>query len=545
MRSFFSGLVVGATTVFLLCSFHHNTVLMKQFRLSSISLSSSPAFSSQSQQQELSNNDNTISAPDDKTATTITETTSSTVELPQQQQEEQQHHHHQQQQQQHLRSTKSDATESSDTTDSVTTSSITDNDKRQQQQPSSKNFYDEDYDVCVVGAGLSGAVIAERYASQQLNSKILIVEKRDHIGGNCYDYIDDDTGVRVSKYGAHLFHTVHDRVWQYVQQFSHWTTYEHEVVGIVDGKHVPIPVNINTVNMLFNLTINSTSEMDEWLKQEQVHYDHEPTNSEEMALSRVGPRLFRSIFEPYTIKQWAKHPKELGPEVTARIPVRNNFDGRYFGDPYQALPTHGYTKFLANIMESPRITVKTETDYFEYKDRLRCKHTYYTGPVDTYFADLGWPKLEYRSLDFERQVIKDVPNSGYFQPAFVVNHPSTEDDYTRIVEYKHLLNQTSPHTVIFIERSKDSGEPYYPVPNDENKELYRKYQDMALKEPNVTFVGRLANYKYFNMDQAILNALELFEKVNTAGSSGTTTDTAGANEDDDYKERKGETDNNA
>mmetsp|Transcript_62957 Transcript_62957/g.153312 ORF Transcript_62957/g.153312 Transcript_62957/m.153312 type:complete len:595 (-) Transcript_62957:228-2012(-) len=529
MRSFFSGLVVGATTVFLLCSFHHNSILMKQFRLSpSISLSSSPSFSSQSQQQQELTNDNTISAPGDKAATTTTETTttSSTVELQQQQQEEQQHHHHQQQQQQHLRSTKSDATESSDTTDSVTTSSITDNDKRQQQQPSSKNFYDEDYDVCVVGAGLSGAVIAERYASQQLNSKILIVEKRDHIGGNCYDYIDDDTGVRVSKYGAHLFHTVHDRVWQYVQQFSHWTTYEHEVVGIVDGKHVPIPVNINTVNMLFNLTINSTSEMDEWLKQEQVHYDHEPTNSEEMALSRVGPRLFRSIFEPYTIKQWAKHPKELGPEVTARIPVRNNFDGRYFGDPYQALPTHGYTKFLANIMESPRITVKTETDYFEYKDRLRCKHTYYTGPVDTYFADLGWPKLEYRSLDFERQVIKDVPNSGYFQPAFVVNHPSTEDDYTRIVEYKHLLNQTSPHTVIFIERSKDSGEPYYPVPNDENKELYRKYQDMALKEPNVTFVGRLANYKYFNMDQAILNALELFEKVNTAGSSGTTTDTA-------------------
>ena len=177
-------------------------------------------------------------------------------------------------------------------------------------------------------------------------------------------------------------------------------------------------------------------------------------------------------------------------------------------------------------MESPRITVKTETDYFEYKDRLRCKHTYYTGPVDTYFADLGWPKLEYRSLDFERQVIKDVPNGGYFQPAFVVNHPSTEDDYTRIVEYKHLLNQTSPHTVIFIERSKDGGEPYYPVPNDKNKELYRKYQDMALKEPNVTFVGRLANYKYFNMDQAILNALELFEKDTTTNSGSGTTETA-------------------
>jgi UDP-galactopyranose mutase len=201
---------------------------------------------------------------------------------------------HQKEQQPHLRSSSRD--------------SATDNERP---------FYDDEYDVCVVGAGLSGAVIAERYSSQ-LQQKVLIVEKRNHIGGNCYDYIDDDTGIRVSKYGAHLFHTIHDKVWQYVQQFSQWTKFEHEVVGIVDGKYVPIPVNINTVNMLFNLSISSVEEMDEWLKSEQIHYDHEPTNSEEMALSRVGPRLFKSIFEPYTIKQWAKHPRELGPEVTAR-----------------------------------------------------------------------------------------------------------------------------------------------------------------------------------------------------------------------------------
>lgn len=194
----------------------------------------------------------------------------------------------------------------------------------------------------------------------------------------------------------------------------------------------------------------------------------------------------------------------------SRIPVRNDFDGRYFSDPFQALPTNGYTAFLAAMMSSPLITVKTETDYFQYKDRLSCQHTYYTGPVDSYFADLGWPKLEYRSLEFERKVIRNT--EGYFQPAFVVNHPSTDDDFTRIVEYKHLLNQTSKHTVIFIERSKDGGEPYYPVPNDKNKELYTRYQEMATKELYVTFVGRLANYKYFNMDQAILNALELFEK---------------------------------
>ena len=312
MRSFFSGLVVGAAAVFLLCSFHYNTILMKHFR--SMSQSSPPQESSSSSSSSIS-------------------VVSSSQPQPQQQQ--------------HLRSSSSSATESSTTTDSGESSSIindnntnndnkknndddnNDDDKKlqqlqqeQQEQSRSKEeekkfFYDDDYDVCVVGAGLSGAVIAERYSSQ-LNSTILIVEKRNHIGGNCYDYIDDDTGVRVSKYGAHLFHTVSDRVWQYVQQFSHWTKYEHEVVGIVDGKHVPIPVNINTVNMLFNLTINSTTQMDEWLSNEQIKYDHEPTNSEEMALSRVGPRLFKSIFEPYTIKQWAKHPRELGPEVTAR-----------------------------------------------------------------------------------------------------------------------------------------------------------------------------------------------------------------------------------
>ena len=209
-------------------------------------------------------------------------------------------------------------------------------------------------------------------------------------------------------------------------------------------------------------------------------------------------------------------PAELGPEVLSRIPVRNDFDGRYFSDAHQALPKHGYTKFFEKIINNPKITVSTNTDYFEVKDKLKCKHLYYTGQIDTYFADLGWPKLEYRSLDFEQVVQKDTP--GYFQPAPVVNHPQLEDekgnkvDYTRIVEYKHLLNQTSNHTIYVIERSKDGGEPYYPVPNQENKDLYKKYQDMADKEKGVTFVGRLANYKYFNMDDAILNALELFDR---------------------------------
>jgi len=369
----------------------------------------------------------------------------------------------------------------------------------------------QEYDVCIVGAGLSGAVIAERYASQ-LQKRVVVIEKRDHIGGNCYDYIDEETGIRVSKYGAHLFHTVNTRVWEYVKQFSEWTKYEHEVVGIVDGKHAPIPVNIETVNTLFGLNITSTKEMDDWLSQEQVKYDHPPRNSEEMALSRVGKRLYELIFRPYTIKQWNKEPRELGPEVTARIPVRNNHDKRYFGDPYQALPSNGYTKLFESLLCHPNIEVRLNTDYFKIRDNLQCSHTYFTGPIDAYFAHMGYKKLEYRSLDFERKVVRNVGDRGTFQPKFVVNHPSATSNFTRIVEYKHLLNQTSEHTILFIERSKDGGEPYYPVPNEENKALYRRYQELAANESNVSFVGRLANYKYFNMDQAIINALEIFDK---------------------------------
>lgn len=363
------------------------------------------------------------------------------------------------------------------------------------------------HDVCIVGAGLSGAVIAERYASQR-NQTSLIIERRNHIGGNCYDYIDEETGIRVSKYGAHLFHTYYDRVWEYIHKFSEWTPYEHEVIGLVNGKHVPIPVNIHTVNILFDQNIQNSEEMDKWLESEQVKYPNGPQNSEEMAKARVGERLYELIFHPYTIKQWAKEPKELGPEVTARIPVRNDFDGRYFADPHQALPSHGYTAIFEKMLDNPLISVHLNTDFFDVRPTLNCGKFYYTGPVDRYFADTGLKKLEYRSLDFERRVVKNI---GFYQPKGVVNHPAASDNFTRIVEYKHFLNQTSDHTVLYLEHSKDSGEPYYPVPNPENKELFAKYKEMSDKEPGVAFVGRLANYKYFNMDQTIENALTLFD----------------------------------
>lgn len=385
--------------------------------------------------------------------------------------------------------------------------------------PKNNAFLDERYDVCCVGAGLSGGVIAERYANL-LDKKVLVIDKRDHIGGNCYDYVDDDTGILVNLYGAHLFHTNYERVWEYVQKFSNWTKYEHRVMAYVNDKHVPVPVNIDTVNQLFKTNIEKPEEMAFWLKKETGDKDPNnnyadtstggPKNSEEMAISRVGRRLFNLIFKPYTKKQWDKEAAELGPEVTARIPVRSNYDDRYFGDKYQALPSRGYTKFFESlILNNPKITVHTNVDYFKVKPQLKCDRLYFSGPIDAYYAHLGWPKLEYRSLDFQRGVQK---NKDYMLPLSVVNYPSRDYSHTRIVEYKHYLNQSSPHTIFFFEHSKDGGEPYYPVPNKENKDLFLKYQDMAQKEEGVTFVGRLANYKYFNMDQSIQNALELFDK---------------------------------
>jgi len=369
------------------------------------------------------------------------------------------------------------------------------------------------FDVVVVGAGLSGAVIAERHASM-LGKRVLIVEKRDHIGGNCYDYLDPDTGIRVNKYGAHLFHTNSEEVWNYIRKFSDWSPWEHKVLGYVKSKYIPVPVNIDTVNSLFNLTLSTSSDMQDWLKNKQIQMvnDSKPTNSEEMTLSRVGRDLYELIFKPYTEKQWNISVSQLGPEVTGRIPVRDNFDDRYFSDKYQVLPRHGYTSFFHSMISTnPLIEVHTSTDYFDMQPELRARippstKIFYTGPIDRFF--LSKKRLQYRSLKFSR-VVK-YNQSGFCLPAPVVNYPGKEFPFTRVVEYKHMLNQPSGSSVLFYEFPSDIGEPYYPIPTIENKALYSKLLKMTSSIPNVTFVGRLANYKYFNMDEAISNALHVF-----------------------------------
>ena len=359
-------------------------------------------------------------------------------------------------------------------------------------------------DILIVGAGLSGAVLAERFASQ--NKKVLVIDKRDHIGGNCYDYIDEETNIRISKYGAHIFHTNDDGVWEYINKFSEWIRYDLCVVSNVNDRIVPVPVNMNTINTLYNETLQTEEHTKQWLEKQQVPCQN-PINSEEVALARVGPKLYETLFKPYTQKQWNCDPKELAPSVLSRIPVRYNTDPRYFSDKYQVLPKNGYTAFFQKLLDHPNITVKLNT---EFDESFKYNKLIFTGPIDQYFKNSGLPKLKYRSLRFETKRYKNV---GYIQQHFVINTPSLNFETTRTIEYKHLPYQKSDDSVVIHEFPSDQGEPYYPIPSPETEKVYEMYQDLAkMEEPNVYFVGRLANYKYFNMDQAIRNSLDFFEK---------------------------------
>ncbi len=369
---------------------------------------------------------------------------------------------------------------------------------------------ESNYDIVIVGAGISGATIAERYANV-LNKKVLVIEKRNHIGGNCYDYYNKD-GLLISKYGAHLFHTNYEDVWKYVNKFSEWYGYKHKVKSYVDGKLVPVPVNIDTVNIIFNKNICSEKEMKNWLKQNTEKIDN-PQNSEQSALRLVGKVLYEKMFKNYTKKQWDIYPKELDASVMERIPVRTNRDDGYFTDKYQALPSEGYTKLFEKMLSHRNITVLLNTDYDNIKNELKnFEKLFFTGPIDQFFNYKFGEKLQYRSLNIKFETY----NKEYFQENSVINYPSLDIPYTRIVEYKYFTKQKHSKTVISKEYAVWNGEPYYPVPTKRNKDLYNKYQKEAklLEKDGVYFVGRLANYKYFNMDQAFKNALDLFYKLN-------------------------------
>ena len=363
----------------------------------------------------------------------------------------------------------------------------------------------KNFNIVIIGAGISGSVLAERYAA--MGKKVLIIEKRDHIAGNCFDFYDDN-GILTSQYVADLFHTNDEGVWDYVNQFADWYPWSHRVIARVDDKTVPIPVNITTVNTLFRTNIKTETEMQDWLEKNRIPFD-QPENGEEAVLNKVGEVLYNKMFKHYTKKQWDKYPAELHASVLERIPVRDNYDDRYFSDTYQALPKGGYTKMFENILANPNIIILLNTDYFEVQDQLgEYEKLFYTGPIDRFFQfnENLKEKLEYRSINF----VTEQLDQEYFQENSVVNYPGEEVDFTRIVEYKHFGNQQSEKTSIVKEYTVDEGEPYYPVPNDKNQEIYAQYKAEADKLTDVYFVGRLANYKYFNMDQAFRNALDLF-----------------------------------
>ncbi len=363
------------------------------------------------------------------------------------------------------------------------------------------------YDIVIVGAGISGATLAERYAS--LGKKVLVIESRDHIGGNCYDFINED-GILVAKYGPHYFHTNYEDVWRYVNRFSEWVPFEARAVSHIDGKKVSLPINIKTINQVFGLEIKEKEEMEKWVKENTEPKRH-PRNSEDAAIGRVGKILYEKVFKEYTRKQWDKDPKELDPEVTNRIPIRLNDDDRYFTDVHQAIPREGYAKLFKNMLSNENIEVRLNTKWEDEKDRITYREKlFFTGRIDSYFKK-KFGLLEYRSLKFEFETF----NREYFQEYVQENYPSLKVPFTRIVEYKHMTGQKHPKTTVSREYPTWEGEPYYPVPSTKNRKIYVKYQHEAkrLEKKNIYFVGRLANYKYFNMDQAFKNALDLFYRL--------------------------------
>lgn len=360
------------------------------------------------------------------------------------------------------------------------------------------------FDYLIVGAGLAGSVLAERLATVA-RKKIVVVEKRNHIAGNTYDFFNED-GLLVHKYGPHIFHTNSKEVFIYLGKFTKWRPYEHRVLASVDGQLVPIPINLNTINELYGLTLNS-SQVEEFFKSKAIRMGR-PKTSEDVVVSKVGRELYEKFFKGYTKKQWNLDPSELDASVTSRIPIRSNRDNRYFTDTYQAMPLHGYTKMIEKMLDHPNIKLMLNTDYKEVVKDIPFKKMIYTGPID-YFYDYCYGKLPYRSIDFQFE----THFREFFQPTGTVNYPN-EHPYTRITEFKYLTGQQSDKTTIVYEYPTDEGDPYYPVPRPENNILYNKYHTLALQEKDVYFAGRLATYKYYNMDQVVAQSLSVFKKIN-------------------------------
>ena len=359
------------------------------------------------------------------------------------------------------------------------------------------------FDYLIVGAGFAGSVLAERLANGS-GKKVLICDKRPHIAGNAFDCFDD-AGVLIHKYGPHIFHTNSLEVFDYLSRFTEWRQYEHRVLAQVDGMLVPIPINLDTINKLYGLNLTAF-EVREFLEKVREPRDVLRT-SEDVVVNAVGTELYEKFFRNYTRKQWGLDPSELDASVTARVPTRTTRDDRYFTDVYQAMPKHGYTRMFEKMLDSPNIKIMLNCDYREIVNEFSFKEMIYTGPIDEFF-DYRYGKLPYRSLQFKHE----THDKEQFQTAPVVNFPN-EQAFTRITEFKYLTGQEHRKTSVVYEYPQAEGDPYYPVPRQANNEIYAKYKLLTETRSDVRFVGRLATYRYYNMDQIVAQSLTEYGKI--------------------------------
>jgi UDP-galactopyranose mutase len=359
------------------------------------------------------------------------------------------------------------------------------------------------FDYLIVGAGFAGSVLAERLAQGQ-NKKILLIDRRPHIGGNAYD-CHNEHGLLIHKYGPHIFHTNSAGIFNYLSRFTEWRQYQHRVRAMVDGRLLPIPINLDTVNELYGLQLTPDG-MKNYLasvaeKKERI------LTSEDVVVNGVGRELYDKFFKNYTRKQWGLDPSELDAQVTARVPVRFNRDDRYFTDSYQAMPARGFTHMFGNMLDHPNIKIMLNADYREVREEVAYDQLIFTGPIDEFF-DYRFGPLPYRCLEFKHE----THHKPVFQPAPVVNYPN-EYAYTRVTEFKYLTGQEHPLTSVVYEFPKAEGDPYYPIPRADNAALYKRYQALAQETPDVHFVGRLGTYRYYNMDQVVGQALTLYNRL--------------------------------
>ena len=360
------------------------------------------------------------------------------------------------------------------------------------------------FDWLVVGAGFAGSVIAERLASQR-NAKVLVIDRRNHVGGNAYDRYDS-AGILIHQYGPHIFHTNSEKIYRYLSQFTEWRAYEHRVLAQVDGQLLPIPINRTTLNKLYGLSLATEEEVEQFLAARAQPIETIRTSAD-VVLARVGRDLYEKFFRGYTTKQWGLSPEELDKSVTARVPTRANTDDRYFSDTYQVMPAGGYTRMFERMLRHPNIKVMLQTQWHEIREMIPFRRVIYTGPIDEFF-DYRFGRLRYRSLRFEHVTL----DREWHQPVAVVNYPQDEP-YTRVTEYKHLTGQAHSKTSLTFEYPAETGDPYYPIPQAEQQQRFKAYERLANELTRVRFIGRLATYRYYNMDQVVGQALASFNRI--------------------------------